>query len=345
MLSILRVVGGLEQEAMPVGVGFFAVRSDDTLWIVITRVLRALSDDASIAESLRVGVVGQNLQPVGHLALEFYNAGIVVTVQASPLQVNIAEPAGVIWPGQVVDITRSPSSLIRRSVDVIEIPTICPFRPDVRQGDHRIAGDLLLDIKQVAVDVGRAKRFLVGVHDRLISAVSVIALPRAGRDGEGSRSHLRRHRKGLREAGGLRGGVVDFITDEAAGHAPVKRSGEDIRYLTRARVVVKAVSRADDKLGAKLHRQAEPGSEVVLGSRGIVLRKAGGDSGYGESIRGRLVNGTTNTVCGEDRNGQFVAESVGERQPLSDLQLVVEVCPVVRDDRIRFRGRSEEHTS
>src|ERR1035438_7902670 len=112
MLSILRVVGGLEQEAMPVGVGFFAVRSDDTLWIVITRVLRALSDDASIAESLRVGVVGQNLQPMGHLAREFHNAGVVVAVEAGFLQVNVAKPSGVKWPGSVIGANGSPSRLV-----------------------------------------------------------------------------------------------------------------------------------------------------------------------------------------------------------------------------------------
>ena len=63
MLRILRLVGGLEQEAMPVGIGFFAIRADDTLWIVITRVLSALSVNASVPEGLRIGVMGKICSP------------------------------------------------------------------------------------------------------------------------------------------------------------------------------------------------------------------------------------------------------------------------------------------
>ncbi len=51
-MRVPRFVGGLEQEAMAVGIGFFAVGPDDVLRIVIARVLSALSNDASIPERL-----------------------------------------------------------------------------------------------------------------------------------------------------------------------------------------------------------------------------------------------------------------------------------------------------
>ena len=102
--------------------------------------------------------MGQNLQPVGHLALEFHNAGVVVAVQASPLQVNVAKPAGIDRAGRRYRRQWKPIPSDRVQRYVIKVPTVPPFRPDVREGDHRIVGDLLLDIKQVTVDVRRAKR-------------------------------------------------------------------------------------------------------------------------------------------------------------------------------------------
>src|ERR1700685_385070 len=283
--------------------------------------------------------MGQNLQPMGHLAREFDNAGVVVAVEAGPLHVDVAKSAGVEGPGGVIGLDRSPSRLVGRRVFVIKVPTVSSFRPYIRDGERRIVEDFLLDIKQITVDIRRAKRLLpVGVKERLISAGSVIALPRAGRHREGSERHLRRWLEDLRGGRFLRRGGIDFVANKAAGHAPVKSSVQNVRYLTRAGVVVKAVSRTDYERGFHLPRQTEPWSKVVLGCRGIMLRQTGRDPGYGDGIGERLVDTAATVVCGEDRNGQFVAQYVGDRQLLSNLQLVIEVARVVRDDHIRFRS-------
>ena len=69
-----------------------------------------------------------------------------------------------------------------------------------------------------------------------------------------------------------------------------------------------------------------------------MLRNAGRDSGYRQSICGWLVEGATNTVAGVDRNGQIIAKAERKRQPLRDLELVVDVSAVIRNDRIGLRG-------
>src|ERR1700732_1513279 len=132
---------------MPVGESLFAVRPNDALWIVVASVLRALSGDASIAEDLGVSIVSQNLQPVGHLVLEFNDAGVVIAGQARPLQVNVAKPAGVMRTGCIVRSRVGPSRLIGCSVSVNKVPTVSSFGSNVGEGDRRIVADLLLDIK------------------------------------------------------------------------------------------------------------------------------------------------------------------------------------------------------
>ncbi len=103
----------------------------------------------------------QDLQTPGHLVLELHDARVVVAIQAGPLDVNVAKPAGIVGSGVVIGGNGSPSRLIGCSVKVIKVPAISPFRPDVRDSDHRIVRDFLLDIKQVTMDIRRGKRLLL----------------------------------------------------------------------------------------------------------------------------------------------------------------------------------------
>src|ERR1700683_197123 len=229
--------------------------------------------------------MGQNLPPVRHLAGGFHNASVVVAIEARPLQLNVPKPSGVKGPGSVIGVNGSPSRLVGCGVLVYKVPTVPAFRAEVREGDHRIMRELLLHVQQVTVDVRRAKRLTpVGVKKRLISAVSVISLPRAGRHGEGSQRHLRRWLEDRRRGRLLGRGVINFTADKAAGHASIKSSIQNIRYLARTGVVVKPVSRTRHQRWAKLHRHAESWSKVVLGSRGIMLGQTGRDPRYGDSV-------------------------------------------------------------
>src|ERR1700679_417123 len=204
---------------------------------------------------------------MAHLVRKFYDAGVVVAVQTCPLQINVSEPAGVKGTGGVIsNLIGIPSCFIRSGVYVIEVPAISALGSDVRKSDHRIVGDFLLHVQQVAVNIrGENRLATISVKERLFSPGSVITLSWTGRDGERSGGHLRRSLEDWRGGSLLCRGGGYVRSGEASGHAAVKSSIEDVRYLARTGIVVEAVSSSDHKSRAQLHCDAEPRGKIVLG--------------------------------------------------------------------------------